>query len=148
MGIFEEITNKGNRGYHVDSNVFRIVCLDGFTLGVIAGQGTYCFPRPAFCEQFYEIDFLGVVKSEHVASQGFTIDDFDDTYNEVECEFVGPFTSVEIGFPSARPEPWAIWKQYAEEPDNPTKTVYARVPIGIASSLIKAHGGEVILEFD
>lgn len=148
MGLFEKITTKGNRGQHVDSQEFLIICRDGFTVEVIAGQGTRSFPRPAFCEQLYEIDFLGKVRSEHVASRGFTIDDFDDSYNEVECEFTGPFTHVEISFPSSPPEPWAVWKQYAEEPRNPVKTIYMRVPVEIASSLITAHGGEVNAELN
>jgi hypothetical protein len=54
----------------------------------------------------------------------------------------GPWSAVEVGFPSARPEPWDEWSQYAEEPDNPTETVYSYVPLTMVEALIASHGGE------
>lgn len=51
----------------------------------------------------------------------------------------GPYSAVEVGFPSA--EPPEIWQQYAEEPDRPTDTVYAYVPIELVSFFIARHGG-------
>lgn len=51
----------------------------------------------------------------------------------------GPYSSVEVGFPSV--EPPEIWKQYAEDPNRPTDTVYAYVPIELVSFFIAAHGG-------
>ncbi len=50
----------------------------------------------------------------------------------------GPYTAVELGFPTA-PEPLIIG--YAEDPDNPTETVYGYVPAGIVKALIIKHGG-------
>ena len=51
---------------------------------------------------------------------------------------VGPYISVEIGFPNA-PEPLIIG--YAEDPDNPTETVYGWVPSGLLKALFVKHGG-------
>ena len=53
-----------------------------------------------------------------------------------------PFQSVECGFPSERPEPWAEWEQYAESPERPTDTVYGFVPVSLVADLIERHGGE------
>ena len=53
----------------------------------------------------------------------------------------GPFTHVEVGFPSERPEPWDQWSEYAETPEEPTDTVYGQVPAGLVRALVDAHGG-------
>lgn len=54
----------------------------------------------------------------------------------------GPWTAAELGFPSERPEPWADWEEYAQDPLNPTNTVYAYVPVELIEALIALHGGE------
>ena len=54
----------------------------------------------------------------------------------------GPYDEVEVGFPTARPEPWDRWAEWAEDPDDPTGTVYAFVPVDMVRDLIAAHGGE------
>lgn len=51
----------------------------------------------------------------------------------------GPWTHVELGYPSLCP-PKAIL-EYAEEPDNPTGTVYAYVPIALVAAWINSCGG-------
>lgn len=53
----------------------------------------------------------------------------------------GPWVSVEVGFPSERPEPWDEWSTYAEEADRPTGTVYGYVPFSMVEALIESHGG-------
>lgn len=53
---------------------------------------------------------------------------------------IGPYTHVELGFPSEAPIPEIMY--YAEDPSNPTKTVYAYVPVDLVQKLIDAHGGE------
>ena len=54
-----------------------------------------------------------------------------------------PYTHVEVGFPSQRPEPWdKAWRGLAEEPEEPTRTVYAYVPVALVEALIELHGGE------
>lgn len=50
----------------------------------------------------------------------------------------GPWFSVEVGFPSAKPE---LIMGYAEDEENPTDTVYAYVPIKLVEELISLHGG-------
>lgn len=51
---------------------------------------------------------------------------------------VGPWTHVEIGFPS-QIEP-LLWK-YAEEPGRWTDTVYPRVPVELVAAVVEVHGG-------
>jgi hypothetical protein len=50
----------------------------------------------------------------------------------------GPYTEVELGFPTA-PEP--LIAGFADEPDRPTETVYGYVPAGVVQALIIKHGG-------
>ena len=51
---------------------------------------------------------------------------------------IGPWYSVEVGFPSASPD---SIMQYAEQPEKPTDTVYGYVPIELVEKLIEEHGG-------
>lgn len=51
---------------------------------------------------------------------------------------VGPWTSVEIGFPNKRV---AAWLEYAEQKEKPTKTVYGRVPLKLVAEVVAANGG-------
>jgi hypothetical protein len=88
----------------------KIVCADGFTVSVQAGHGMYCSPRPALNAPKFEAD-----------------------------QITGPYTSVEIGFPSARPEPWSEWEQWCESPDSPTDTVYGYVPVDAVRALVAFH---------
>lgn len=91
-----------------------IHCPDGFKVSVITGYGTYCTPRPG--------GFFG------------TEDDAPDDYT-------GPFTHVEVGFPSEKPEPWGKWQEFCESPADPTGTVYAYVPVELVRDLLAAHSG-------
>lgn len=50
----------------------------------------------------------------------------------------GPWTAVEVGYPSASPE---LILEFAEDSENPTGTVYPFVPIGLVEQLIALHGG-------
>ena len=50
------------------------------------------------------------------------------------------YTEVEVGFPSVREE---MLMKYAEEPDAPTQTVYAYVPVQVVTNVIAKHGGIV-----
>lgn len=52
----------------------------------------------------------------------------------------GPYSHVELGFPSARIEEIMPW---ADEEDCPTETVYPRVPIEVVARAILARGGRV-----
>ena len=51
---------------------------------------------------------------------------------------VGPWSSVEIGFPSQRVERLMF---YAEDGSAPTDTVYGYVPIEVVAEVIAEHGG-------
>jgi hypothetical protein len=61
-------------------------------------------------------------------------------------EDVGPYSHVEVGFPSARPEPWGDWEDYAEwkrfemEPESPENSIYCYVPIEMVWQFILDHG--------
>ena len=50
----------------------------------------------------------------------------------------GDFYAVEIGFPS---EEETLILEYAEQPEIPTDTVYAYVPVEIVQQVIEKHGG-------
>jgi hypothetical protein len=51
----------------------------------------------------------------------------------------GPWHKVELGFPSE--DPGKEFVQYCEDPESPTETVYAYVPIELVEALIARHGG-------
>lgn len=55
----------------------------------------------------------------------------------------GPWTAVECGYPSSKPD---LIMGYAEDPDNPTNTVYGYVPVELVEQLIASHGGSKQLE--
>lgn len=50
------------------------------------------------------------------------------------------YDAVELGFPNAEEE---LIAEYAEDPDEPTNTVYGYVPVEIVNQLIEKHGGIV-----
>ena len=50
------------------------------------------------------------------------------------------YTSVEIGFPSARE---SLLMEFAEEVNDPTGTVYGYVPVQTVTNVIVKHGGIV-----
>jgi hypothetical protein len=126
MSVLENIIANGNRaplyplGAEWDGDrTNRIVCKDGFTVSVIAGDGTYCCPRP---DSYYRVGGLNL--------------------GDVPGDYPGPYTAVEAGFPSVRPEPWGKWSEYCDDGDKPTDTVYAYVPVELVRELVAAHGGE------
>jgi len=91
----------------------EITCADGFTMSVVAGVGAYCSPRP---HRFGAVD--------------------------LNLNYEGPYTEVEVGYPSEQPEPWADWEPLCENSKSPTETVYGYVPIETVRALITLHGGE------
>jgi len=50
----------------------------------------------------------------------------------------GPYSTVEIGFPSRRVD---ALMPYAEDPEQPTNTVYGNVPVGVIEKVIDEAGG-------
>ncbi|MFD5579046.1 hypothetical protein [Streptomyces pseudogriseolus] len=113
----DQIIETGNRPHREIPN--RITCVDGFSLSVIAGPGTYCSPHPALLSGLQ-----------------------DGLVSDAPRDYPGPYTAVEVGFPSARPEPWAMWAERAEDGEDPTGTVYGYVPVQMVRDLILSHGGE------
>jgi hypothetical protein len=53
---------------------------------------------------------------------------------------VGPYDSVEVGYPSLYD---LHLIKYAEDPDDPTATVYGWVPDYVVRMVIEAHGGMI-----
>lgn len=51
----------------------------------------------------------------------------------------GPYTHVECGFPSSEPKGELL--EFAEDPDEPTQTVYPYVPVSIVMAELELHGG-------
>ena len=126
-GVLEATIMVGNRG-HRKRTESVVVCVDGFTVSVIAGGGTYCSPKPALCSCGYlPSDDPVVLRS----------------YNDAPHDYPGPYQEVELGFPAERPEPWEVWGKYAEDPDVPMGTVYSYVPVELVRALVRSHGGEV-----
>jgi hypothetical protein len=68
---------------------------------------------------------------------GVSIQASKTTYCEPRND-LGPYTAVELGFPSAS-EPLIIG--YAEDKDSPTETIYGWVPVGVVKALLIKHGG-------
>lgn len=50
----------------------------------------------------------------------------------------GPYHSLELGYPSVRED---MIMSYAEEPVNPTQTIYSYVPKNIVMAVLEKHGG-------
>ena len=61
-------------------------------------------------------------------------------YCQPRSNAVSAYESVELGFPN---RPCAFIKDYAEDPENPTGTVYGGVPAHVVRKMIAAHGGIV-----
>lgn len=57
---------------------------------------------------------------------------------------VGPWIEVEVGYPSVAPP--ETWREFCEDWEHPTDTVYGYVPIDLVRKFIADHGGEVIAE--
>jgi len=85
--------------------------------------------------------FKNKLNKKVVCADGFTmsVQAHDGAYCEPRVDD-GYYSTVEIGFPSL--VEGAILS-YAEEPDNPTGTVYGWVPADLVRHLIDRHGGIV-----
>ena len=77
-----------------------------------------------------------------VCSDGFTMSVQADEFHYCEPRYTDAesYTQVEVGFPSI---PEDLFMEYAEDPDNPTATVYAYVPSALVCAVIVKHGGVV-----
>ena len=77
-----------------------------------------------------------------VCADGFSmsVQAHNGAYCSPARDYADPYTSVEVGFPS-KEEP--LLMDYCEEPENPTETVYAWVPVQVVTNVIAKHGGMV-----
>ena len=51
----------------------------------------------------------------------------------------GPYTHVECGYPSSEPKGKLL--EFAEDPNEPTETLYPYVPLSIVKAELEFHGG-------
>jgi hypothetical protein len=110
----------------------KIKCNDGFEMSVIANWGAYCSPRPSYCR---DNDYGQKPPCGNCNDAG--------ALGEVNCDFTGPYTRCEMGFPSVKPDPWILWAEFCEDESNPEGTVYPYVPVEMLRELVILHGGEV-----
>lgn len=71
---------------------------------------------------------------------GISIQASDGHYCEPRVNGDVIYEEVELGYPNMEDE---LIADYAEDPDNLTKTVYGYVPVHIVNQLIEKHGGIV-----
>ena len=71
---------------------------------------------------------------------GMSVQASSGNYCEPREDFANFYTEVEVGYPSERE---SLLMEYAEDPANPTETVYGWVPADIIRHIIDKHGGIV-----
>lgn len=98
-----------------------VVCTDGFSASIQASYNHYCERR---ISQFYIYGKL---------YKRYWFDDKDSKKDEWE-----DYTHVEIGYPTNEVKEWL---EYAEDPQEPTKTVYGCVPVEAVDKALEEHGG-------
>lgn len=117
----EDLVQEGVHGYWM-ARYAPIECADGFVMSVQGGAVNYCAPR-------YDATWPG---------------DSGGMY----ADKPGPFTHLEVGFPTQRPEPWAEWEPHQDGDEDPTQSVYAYVPVELIAKTIALHGGQIIPEIN
>ena len=77
-----------------------------------------------------------------VCADGFkmSVQAFAGGYCTPRIDGADRYEEVEVGYPSIREE---LLIDYAEEPDSPTQTVYAYVPVQVVTNVLAKHGGIV-----
>ena len=77
-----------------------------------------------------------------VCPDGFkmSVQAFAGGYCTPRIDGADKYEEVEVGYPS---EPEEMLMEYAEEPDAPTQTVYAYVPVQVVTNVLAKHGGIV-----
>ncbi len=93
-----------------------------------------------------EIDFethhcvLQILRPRVVCNDGFSISiqASETHYCEPRQSKISNYKSVELGYPNFEEE---LIKEYAEEGDDLTGTVYGWVPVEIVDKLLEKHGG-------
>lgn len=93
--------------------------------------------------EFYEDFDVPKLYDRCAFADGFTVSIQANQYMYCEPRRqrpTGGFTHVELGFPT---EADSLLTKYAEDPENPTETVYGYVPARVVRALIAKHGGIV-----
>lgn len=90
--------------------------------GLIVGRGFVC-PK-AVCADGFEISIQA--SSAHYCFPRETGSDI--------------YMNYELGFPSCKDD---LIASYAEDPGNPTETIYPMVPADVVEKLVEKHGGIV-----
>ncbi len=91
-------------------------------------------------------EFFNIVGSRRnrqvVCADGFTmsVQAFAGGYCTPRIDGADKYEEVEVGFPN---KPEELLMDYAEEPDRPTQTVYAYVPVQVVTNVLVKHGGIV-----
>ena len=74
-------------------------------------------------------------------ADGFTMSVQASDTHYCEPRFIdGPYSKVEVGFPSAEED---LLMPFAESPEAPTKTIYGWVPVEVVEQVIEKHGGMI-----
>ena len=84
-------------------------------------------------------DFRGIAK--HITcKKGTSLSvQASRTHYSTPRDNTGPYSAVEVGFPSRRPP--KEWEKYCEDWAHPKDTVYAYVPIKLVAAWIDLQGG-------
>ena len=90
---------------------------------------------------FSSMHVMSIMRPYLVCNDGFSvsIQASENHYCEPRENLLDKdYEEVELGFPS---EEDSLILDYAEDPDEPTNTVYGYVPIDVVQELINKHGG-------
>ena len=82
---------------------------------------------------------MQMIRNKIVCKDGFTmsVQASEHHYCTPRVNGLDAYEEVEVGFPSMKEE---LLMEYAEDPSNPTDTVYGYVPVEIVDEIIKKHG--------
>jgi hypothetical protein len=87
-------------------------------------------------------------RCKHIGCKdGFTMSvQASETHYSEPTDNRGPYTKVEVGYPSEFEE--LLWPYVDGDPEyaNPTMVVYSYVPVAVVLAVIEKHGGRVVGE--
>lgn len=103
-----------------------------------------------FLKKFFASETVGylggdAVTVQHLRPYAICEDGFRISIQASQCHYCTPredgqidYEEVELGYPSEREE---MILDFAEDPDDPTNTVYGYVPVGVVDEMLQKHGG-------
>lgn len=116
---------------------YRFEAADGFSISLSANSGAYCRPR----EELWELDNLNYEVRWTDRNNPPTLEHSITTESELldyNRQMYGPYTSVELGFPSG-PVPQLTAYKDGDDPDK--DSIYPYVPVQEFLNLMTDHGG-------